>query len=54
MRTLHQPDLSTFPDPEPVSVGDRLCNWLAAHPRYTTAIICWSIYLAFLADRILP
>lgn len=22
MRTLHQPDLSTFPDPEPVSVGD--------------------------------
>lgn len=26
MRTLHQPDLSTFPDPEPVSVGDTLAD----------------------------
>ena len=43
---------------EPASVGDTVadaaCNWLAYHPRWTTALICASIYLAFLADRWLP
>lgn len=49
-----QPDLSTFPDPEPVSVGDRVCNWLAAHPRYTTAIICLLCLSAGWLDAVMP
>lgn len=33
---------------------DRACEWLAEHPRITCALLCASIYLAFLADRVLP
>jgi hypothetical protein len=32
----------------------RACDWLARNPRLTCALICASIYLAFLADRVLP
>lgn len=48
----YQPDLSHFREPE--TVGDRIVNWLAHHPRYTCALICASIWLAFFLERILP
>lgn len=47
-----QQDFAHFREPE--TVGDRIVNWLAYHPRYTCALICASIWLAFLADRWLP
>lgn len=43
-----QPELSHFREPE--TVGDRIVNWLAYHPRYTCALCLSAGWL----DSVLP
>lgn len=47
-----QPDFAHFREPE--SVGDRIVNWLAYHPRLTCALICALCMSAGWLDRVLP
>jgi hypothetical protein len=47
-----QPDLSHFREPE--TVGDRIVNWLAHHPRWTCFAICLLCMSAGWLDRVLP
>lgn len=51
-----QPDLALQrrEHDEAVSGGDRLCEWLAYHPRLTCALICGLCLSAGWLDRVMP